>query len=687
MHTATRRGASIALAAATIGALTFGTLSAAYADTPEETFSPSLVPEFESPIATEPPEVVPDTVRPTISIDSPSPGTAARADLTVAITGSDNAQLSRLSANLYGPAGIIRAIGSTPANGVLESPSTRSWTVSTSDLAEGTYTVRAGARDASNNVATTSTDFIVDRTRPTVTIVTPATGLVSRGGFEVVVEGADDVALSRLAANLYDESNSTFLAAIGSTPANGSLSNPSTSTWTIPDGLADGTYTIRASARDAAGNVKTTTVTVVIDRTRPIVEILNPLSGSVFRDGFDVTVRGSDLNGLARLTANLYDASNSVFLGPIGTSGSDLPTDAESASRSWPIPTGLDEGTYTIRAGARDTAGNVETTTMTFTVDRTRPSIVISQPTAGSLQNGAFDVTVIGNDEVGLKRLAANLYDESNVSFLGPIGSTSGAVALGSTTASETWSFPSGMPDGVYTIRASARDLANNVSTTTTRVTLDTAGPTVAYLTPSIGDEFSDDFIARGTAFDTLTGVANNELTVHVRAVNPGTGNCGAFLSTDVVEIVGDEWQVEISVDALEPGRYCITALGSDNAGNAVPAGGATLKTFTVVEPTIIEEILGGIIDAPSALADSVQQLFAPASPAAEETETEQEPTQEATSDATTASNDDTQLETQAFTEADTEAPVEAFPWWIIAVILAVVGLATAAIRRFGRTA
>ena len=89
-----------------------------------------------------------------------------------------------------------------------------------------------------------------------------------------------------------------------------------------------------------------------------------------------------------------------------------------SETRTWDLPVaGLAEGVYTLRASAHDVAGNVKTTSSTFVVDLTRPTIAIDAPLDGAEFNGEVIVEISGADEIGLARLVANLYDERRIAL------------------------------------------------------------------------------------------------------------------------------------------------------------------------------------------------------------------------------------------------------------------------------
>lgn len=96
--------------------------------------------------------------------------------------------------------------------------------------------------------------------------------------------------------------------------------------------------------------------------------------------------------------------------------------------------------------------------------DTTRPDITLD------VDEGA--VTVSARDTGLLNRLVANLYDENNATFLGPIGSTSASTPLNEVEASRTWELPTTLEPGTYTVRASASDLAGNTAVTTRQFTV-----------------------------------------------------------------------------------------------------------------------------------------------------------------------------------------------------------------------
>ncbi|MET0910580.1 MAG: Ig-like domain-containing protein [Ilumatobacteraceae bacterium] len=104
--------------------------------------------------------------------------------------------------------------------------------------------------------------------------------------------------------------------------------------------------------------------------------------------------------------------------------------------------------------------------------DTTRPTTTLVSPTtAGPFR--ALSVQVDAADAKGLKRIVANVYKDGVL-----VKSTQTAVAAGATTATHTATVS--LPDGAYTVKYNAQDLAGNISETRTfAVTIDTTSPTV----------------------------------------------------------------------------------------------------------------------------------------------------------------------------------------------------------------
>ncbi|WP_368498165.1 LamG-like jellyroll fold domain-containing protein [Herbiconiux sp. A18JL235] len=133
-------------------------------------------------------------------------------------------------------------------------------------------------------------------------------------------------------------------------------------------------------------------------------------------------------------------------------------------------------GTTTSTATDAQTADRFWTLTPAEVPDTTKPAATLVSPTtAGPFSSLAIQVDA--SDDRGLKRIVANIYKDGTL-----VKSTQSPVADGATSGSHTATVT--LPDGAYTIRYNAEDLAGNIAPTGSfAVTVDATAPTVTVKT------------------------------------------------------------------------------------------------------------------------------------------------------------------------------------------------------------
>lgn len=303
-----------------------------------------------------------------------------------------------------------------------------------------------------------------DTALPDASIVSPTDGAVlspARAG-TVKATASDSGLLEAVSADLYDAKNKKLVAAIGSTSPDGALAVAEWSgEWALPAKLADGTYTIRLTVSDLAGNTRTVTQTLRIDGKRPRVTVDGPRPDTTVspEKAGVVTVSASDKGGLDRVAANLYDAANKKLVAAIGSTSASTPIGDAKWSGKWAFPQGLPDGEYTIRVAATDKAGNTTTTTRPVRVDGTPPAVKVS--TAKST------VKVTATDAVAVRAIKARLYDASGDTRIASIGK----ATMNSAKASKTWSLPKRLPAGTYTVAVTVTDAAGHATTEEVSIT------------------------------------------------------------------------------------------------------------------------------------------------------------------------------------------------------------------------
>ncbi|HJZ53858.1 MAG TPA: LamG-like jellyroll fold domain-containing protein, partial [Gemmataceae bacterium] len=219
-------------------------------------------------------------------------------------------------------------------------------------LAPGTYYYRVDAADTAGNVSAASAEAsaaaVSDTTPPTVTVTNPASGATVSGIITVSANASDNVGVVGVQFLL----NGANLGAEDTTA-------PYSVSWNTTS-VANGTYTLAAVARDAAGNTATSAVSVTVnnvaDTTPPTVSLTSPASGATVSGSVTVSASATDNVGVVGVQFKL-DGNN------LGAEVTTVPY-----SVSWNTTTATN-GSHTLTAVARDAAGNTATAaTVTVTV-------------------------------------------------------------------------------------------------------------------------------------------------------------------------------------------------------------------------------------------------------------------------------------------------------------------------------
>jgi len=458
-------------------------------------------------------ELVVDTAPPTVTVT-----TLTTADTTPNITGtvSDGALQVAVNNRTY-----------TVGDGNLTVSGT-TWTLAipaAHALAAGTYNVTASATDAAGNTGsdTTNNELVVDLSVPTVTVTplttkdnTPiVTGTVSAGTLQVVVNGR------------------TYAVGGGALTVNGTA-------WTLQipaaDQLADGTYSVTASATNSAGTVGTDTTAneLVIDTVPPTVTVTSKITADT-----TPTIAGTVSDGTLTVVVNsrTYTAGDG-----------NLTVTGTAWSLTIPAAHALTAGTYSVTASATDAAGNTgsDTTTNELVIDTSVPVVTVN-----SLRTKDTTPTITGTVSAGALQVTVN--------------SQAYTVGDGNLTVSGTaWTLQipaaRALAEGTYSVTASATNQAGSTGTdsTSNELVVDTTAPVVTVNSLSTAD--TTPAIA-GTVSDGIMQVVVNGRTYTV-----GDGN---------LSVTGTNWALQIPAQhALTAGTYTVTASSTDLAGNVGTSAG-----------------------------------------------------------------------------------------------------------------
>ncbi|WP_257446686.1 Ig-like domain-containing protein [Archangium lipolyticum] len=428
----------------------------------------------------------------------------------------------------------------------------------TTALNQGSHTLVANITDAAGNAgpASNSISFSVDSLAPAAPVVkTPVCGTVLNHGTPAFSGTA--------------EPHSTVTVFLNGSPmAIVTAHGAGAWSYTPTTALADASYVLTVSARDAAGNTSPTSASCPfsVDTAAPAAPVVtSPASGAALNTSRP-TVSGS-----AEAHGNV-----SLFI-----DGKPAGSTKASASGSWSLAISLTlgDGEHSLTTTATDAAGNTSQASVAraFTVDTVAPTApLVKAPTSGALLNTSRP-TLSGTAEP--RSLVSVFIDGSSA------GSAT-ADALGA------WSLTStqGLGNGTHTLVAIARDAAGNDSPASESIsfTVDATPPAAPTVTAPASGAFLKD------PLPTFTGSAEASSTVSVFI--------DGRLSGTVTASTSGSWSFTPS-SPLADRTYSLTVQATDGAGNTSQTSPArTFTVDTVPPPTpVIQTPTGGKVVGPTA--------------------------------------------------------------------------------------
>jgi|GEM_PF-2793394 len=330
-----------------------------------------------------------------------------------------------------------------------------------SGLAGGTYTFYVRAEDNAGHWATDEVSFTVDTVAPAIEIWYPAEGAYLDTS-TVTIDWIVDDERSGIVKIEYRVDGGGWTAVAGS---NCSLE------------LADGAHTFVLRVTDNAGNVREVTLSFIVDTVAPSVVILAPADGS--------------FNNTSSITAcwTASDATSGIAIIRYRIDGMAWTNADEVGSLVW---SELADGSHTIDVRAVDRAGNRYTTSASFVVDTVAPSIAIDEPIDGSFNT--LDHATVGWTAED---------DCAGIAFFEVVVMRDGALSRSfQVPASEGSMLLSDLADGEYVVTVRAIDKANNVKESSVSFIVDTVGPVVSIISPTVEHINTDPVVVEWTASD-----------------------------------------------------------------------------------------------------------------------------------------------------------------------------------------
>jgi len=365
-----------------------------------------------------------DTVAPAVAISAP----------TSAATYSTSATTMSLSGTASDNVGVTQVSWVSSRGGSGSTSGTTSWATSVA-LQPGSNLLTVTARDAAGN---TSSDALTvtmtaasDTTAPAVAITSPTTAATFKTSTATVTLGGtagDNVGVTQV-----NWANNRG----GSGTASG------TTSWSTAVTLQTGPNVLTVTARDAAGNTKTASITVTLN-TPPA---LSGVASQATKQGTAVSLQlsGADPDGDV-----LTYGANGLPPGLAIAVSTGLIAGTPSTAGSYPV-------TVTVSDGMQ-TATRTFTWTVTATADTVVPAVAITAPTtAATFSTSAATLSLAGtaSDNVGVTQVTWS-------------NSRGGS---GAATGTANWSASVALQSGSNVLTVTARDAAGNTSTDTLTVT------------------------------------------------------------------------------------------------------------------------------------------------------------------------------------------------------------------------
>jgi hypothetical protein len=462
-----------------------------------------------------------------------------------------------------------------------------------STLAAGSYLLSATV-----GVTTASQAVVVDTSAPAVPSVTAQnTGSTqptiagtfdatdAAGGFTVTVDGQTYALGVNPELTAAGNAWSLNLAAAGQTL------------------IAGASYSVVATARDAAGNLSTdvTNGEITVDTTPPAAPTVDALSTTSTQPTITGTFNAADAVGGFTVSVNgqTYTLGTDAALTAAGNNWS---LSLATAGQTLPI------GTYEVVATARDAANNAAADAsanelvITLTPDTTPPAT----PTVDALSTTNAQPTITGTFD------AADAAGGFTVSVNGQTYTLGTDAAL--TAAGNNWSLSLAtaaqtLPIGTYEVVATARDAANNAAADASAnelvitLTPDTTPPTM----PTV------DALSTTNAQPTITGTfdaadAAGGFTVSVNGQTYTLGTDAALTA------VSNNWSLNLATagQSLRVGNYEVVAAARDAAGNAATdaTGNELAVTQVPTEPDTTPPTLAITDDAGSVASSAITFTF-----------------------------------------------------------------------------
>jgi len=303
--------------------------------------------------------VIVDNTPPSVQIVGLSDGQTVRGTVSFTADATDANGVTSAELRMDDGATPVAAVSGTPFR----------FSVDTTKYPDGAHKLQVSVLDKAGNPGKASLSLVIDNTPPNVAVSGVREGQLVGGTLMLTVSADDPSGVSSVELMA---DGAVRIARLTSPPFAFSLNTAS---------LADGPHSLDVIATDAPGNQAITSLSIVVDNTKPSAALIGLSEGQFIRGKVKVSVKAEDANGVASAEIR---ADGRSLLGPLASPPFDFELDT----------TMLTDGSHSIEGVAVDRAGNASSAAVTVRVDNTPPTAVITSPTP--LQEVSGTLTIKG---------------------------------------------------------------------------------------------------------------------------------------------------------------------------------------------------------------------------------------------------------------------------------------------------
>ena len=419
-----------------------------------------------------------------------------------------------------------------------------------SESREGALNLVASIEDGAGNSADSAINLIKDATVPTVAFTHPSSGsfVNSTNVGAVNFSGTCDDATAGIKIS---DGMQTLVTA-----------NCDGSTFAVSldlSAVAEGAFNLTASATDKAGNSAISSLELIKDTIVPTVAFTHPTSESF--------VNSTNVNAV-NIAGTCSDGETQIQISEGLQTLATVDCDGSAFEASLDLSASA-EGTLTLTASVKDTAGNSASSSLNLIKDVVVPTVVLTVPAEGSF---------VGSANVNSVSITGTCDDsESQIQI------TDGMQTLGTAICNDgTFTADlnlSNSEEGTLNLMAKVEDSAGNVNQVGRTLIKDTVAPELAAVpaTLFVAEVNQKQFIVAGSC-DLLGG------KVHFFVNENSLGNADCIRENEEDSL--GYFHAALEVDQISDGTFSLSVKVQDLAGNA------SETSFSITKDTVAPDIV-----------------------------------------------------------------------------------------------